>query len=98
MKRGGRIKLVLTGHDSVPLLPLFLDGARLDLALHFTVQLDLDVPDLGEVQTFAMQDFKPCLRIGDGVVAVATFEARVSWLFAVHHATKERGKGFIASL
>src|SRR6266567_2064522 len=81
MKRRCRIKLVFTGEDSVPLLTFLLNDASFDLALHFTVQLDLDRPDFGEVQPLAMQDLKSTLWIGERVIAIPTFKARIAGLF-----------------
>ena len=86
----------LAGEDRVPLLALALDGTRLNLACEGPVHFDLDVPDFREMQALA-DELKARLHIGQGIVAVSAFEARIAWLLASGHTPEEGAHGFIQS-
>ena len=86
----------LAGKHCIPGLTLTFDGTRLDRALHLPMHLDLDVTDLGKLES-VLNDLVAALGIGEGVIAIATFEAGIAWGFTIADTTEEGIKGFVES-
>ncbi len=97
MEGHGWSELILCGEHRIPLLTFSLDGTRFDLALDLSMWFDLDVSNLGEPEPPAA-DFIAPLRVGEAIIAVATFEPGVARGLAILHPTKKSVKGFVETL
>src|SRR2546429_997475 len=90
------IERIFCGENSVPLLSLSFDSTGLDRAFHLTMQFDLDMSNLGEMQTF-VDDFVPALWIGEGIIAVSRFKSWVPWFLSILDPSEESIHGLIKS-
>src|SRR5712691_509951 len=97
MESHGWIEFILSSKDCVPLISLSFDRARLDRAIHLTMELDLDVTNFAEMESL-VDDLIATLRIGKRVVAIPAFEARVARLFPMLDPSKKGLHRFIETL
>src|SRR4051812_12236294 len=62
------------------------------------MQLHLGISNLGEMQAPSIE-FPSCpIRVGEGIIAIATFEARETRCFPIAYPPKERAKGFVQAV
>ena len=87
----------LTREGDVPLIDFPLHRDRLNLAFQGTVQLDFGMSYLGEMQELSIEFPTRPIRVGEAIIAVFAFEARVAWLLPIAHPSKESIKGFVES-
>ncbi len=65
--------------------------------LHFTMELNLDMAYLGEMESF-VDDFIAALWVGERVVSISRLKSGVSRFFPSHHPSKESLHGLIETL
>jgi hypothetical protein len=89
----------IADENGVPLAARPLDGDGLDLSLDWPVQLDLDVPNVLEIEPFVLLE-PATVAVGwelDEPETVPTFEARIPRTFSSFDSAEEGSEGAVQS-
>src|SRR5215471_16740963 len=97
MESRGWIEFILSSKDRIPLISFSFDRARLDSAFDLTMQFDFDVTNFAKMEPL-VDDLIAPLRVGERVVSIPAFEARIARFFSILHAPKESLHRFIETL
>jgi len=91
-----RLWFIFNGKAGIPLASLPSDGAGLGLPEGLPVELNFDVTDLRKLKITIESEAKLC--IGETIIAVKTFEARIAWLFSSLNSPEEGLERLVQSI